>query len=59
MIPLRARDVGGILGRGGTFLRTARCADFREAKYQRKALRELNESGIDGLVVIGGDGSML
>jgi 6-phosphofructokinase 1 len=58
MSPLRARDVGGILGRGGTFLRTARCADFREPKFQRKALRELNESGIDGLVVIGGDGSM-
>jgi 6-phosphofructokinase 1 len=58
MSRLRARDVGGILGRGGTFLRTARCKDFLEPKYQRKALRELNESGIDGLIVIGGDGSM-
>jgi 6-phosphofructokinase 1 len=58
MIQLRARDVGGILQRGGTFLRTARCPEFREVKVQRKALRELNESGIEGLIVIGGDGSL-
>ncbi len=58
MIPLRARDVGGILQRGGTFLRTARCPEFREVKVQRKALRELNESGIEALIVIGGDGSL-
>ena len=58
MRSLRARDVGGILQRGGTFLRTARCPEFLGRQGQRKALRELNESGIDGLVVIGGDGSM-
>jgi 6-phosphofructokinase 1 len=58
MIELRARDVGGILGSGGTFLRTARCPAFLERKGQRKALRELNETEIEGLVVIGGDGSM-
>jgi 6-phosphofructokinase 1 len=58
MVPLRARDVGGILGRGGTFLRTARCPEFLEKKGQRQALRELNESGIDGLLVVGGDGSL-
>jgi 6-phosphofructokinase 1 len=58
MIPLRARDVGGILQRGGTFLRTARCPEFKEMKIQRKALRELNESHIDGIIVIGGDGSL-
>jgi 6-phosphofructokinase 1 len=55
---LRARDVGGILQRGGTFLRTARCPKFLERKGQIQALRELNESDIEGLVVIGGDGSM-
>jgi 6-phosphofructokinase 1 len=55
---LRARDVGGILQRGGTFLRTARCPAFLEHKGQRQALRELNESGIEGVIVIGGDGSM-
>jgi 6-phosphofructokinase 1 len=58
MEPLRARDVGGILQRGGTFLRTARCPAFLEHKGQIQALRELNESGVDALVVIGGDGSM-
>jgi len=58
MIPLNARDVGGILQRGGTFLHTARCPEFLQEKTQRKALRELNESGIDGLLVIGGDGSL-
>jgi 6-phosphofructokinase 1 len=58
MAPLRARDVGGILQRGGTFLRTARCPEFKEIKVQRKALRELNESNIDGIIVIGGDGSL-
>lgn len=58
MSVLRARDVGGILQRGGTFLRTARCPEFMTKKGQRQALRELNESRIDAMVVIGGDGSM-
>ena len=58
MIELRARDVGGILGRGGTFLHTARCPEFHDPKYQREALRELNQAGIEGLIVIGGDGSL-
>jgi 6-phosphofructokinase 1 len=58
MMSLRARDVGGILQRGGTFLRTARCPEFLERKGQIQALRELNESAIDALVVVGGDGSM-
>ncbi|GAF73279.1 unnamed protein product, partial [marine sediment metagenome] len=58
MSPLRVRDVSGIIHRGGTFLRTARCPEFLNPKGQRQALRELNEAGIEGLVVIGGDGSM-
>ncbi|MDH5508059.1 MAG: 6-phosphofructokinase [Anaerolineae bacterium] len=58
MQPLGARDVGGILQRGGTVLHTARSEAFREAHGQREALRQLNEAGIDGLVVIGGDGSL-
>ena len=58
MSSLHARDGGGILQRGGTFLHTARCPEFLERKGQRQALRELNESSIDGLLVIGGDGSM-
>jgi 6-phosphofructokinase 1 len=55
---LSARDVGGILQRGGTFLQTARCPEFQERKGRVEALRTLNEAGIEGLVVIGGDGSM-
>jgi 6-phosphofructokinase 1 len=58
MIPLAARDAGGIIQQGGTFLRTARCPEFMGHKGRRKALRELNEAAIEGLVVIGGDGSM-
>ncbi len=55
---LRPRDVGGVLQSGGTFLRTARCPEFKKAKTQLKARRELNESEIDGLIVVGGDGSL-
>lgn len=53
-----ARSVGGIIGRGGTILATARCPEFYEPKGQRDALRSLNRFGIEGLVVIGGNGSL-
>jgi 6-phosphofructokinase 1 len=52
------RDVSGIIQRGGTILQTARCLEFKEPKGQRLGLRRLNEESIDGLVVIGGDGSL-
>jgi 6-phosphofructokinase 1 len=55
--PLTARSVGGILGRGGTFLGTARCEEFRTEHGRLQAMRKANEYGIHGLVVIGGDGS--
>jgi 6-phosphofructokinase 1 len=55
---LEARDVGGILQRGGTVLGTARSPEFHEKKGQMEAVRQLKEAGIDALVVIGGDGSM-
>jgi 6-phosphofructokinase 1 len=55
---LTSRDVGGIIERGGTVLKTARSDEFRTKKGQREAIREMNEEGIDGLVVIGGDGSL-
>lgn len=58
LIPLGARDVGGILQRGGTILRTARSDEFREPRGQREAIRQMNNAEIDGLVVIGGDGSL-
>ncbi len=57
MAPLLARDVGGIIHRGGTVLGTARCAEFHEASGRAKALRNLARRGIDALVVIGGNGS--
>ncbi len=56
--PLGARDVGGILPRGGTILQTRRSERFFEARYQREAIRRLNEAGVEGLIVIGGEGSM-
>ncbi len=55
---LGARDVGGILQRGGTILQTRRSQVFREPRGQREAIRRMNEAGIEGLVVIGGDGSL-
>ncbi len=55
---LTNREVSGILQRGGTILQTARNEEFKTAQGQRRALRRLNEHGIEGLVVIGGDGSL-
>jgi 6-phosphofructokinase 1 len=53
-----ARSVSGIIGQGGTMLGTARCPEFYEAKGRKEALRSLNRFRIDGLVVIGGNGSL-
>lgn len=52
------RSVGGILQLGGTILGTARSEDFRKVEGRRKAARNLVNAGINGLVVIGGDGSL-
>ena len=54
---LTARDVGDVMQRGGTFLGSARCPEFRTLEGQHKALNQLAEKGIEGLVVIGGNGS--
>ncbi|MBN2501213.1 MAG: 6-phosphofructokinase [Anaerolineales bacterium] len=58
IIPMNARDVSGIIQQGGTILRTARSMEFKTKKGQREGIRQMNEFGIDGLVVIGGDGSL-
>lgn len=50
-------DVGDIIHRGGTILLSARCEEFKTEQGRRKAAFVLKEAGIDGLVVIGGDGS--
>ena len=55
--PLLARDVGGIIQRGGTVLGSARSAQFAEQSGQDKGLAHLRRRGIDALVVIGGNGS--
>ena len=56
--PMGARDVGGILQRGGTVLWTSRSKRFQEPGGQRDAIRRMNEAGMDALIVIGGEGSM-
>jgi 6-phosphofructokinase 1 len=55
---LGARDVGGILQHGGTILQTARCEEFTTPHGRMKALRQMNSSGIEAVIVIGGDGSL-
>ena len=55
---LETRDVSGTLQRGGTILQTRRCERFMELHYQRDAIRNLNGAGMDGLIVIGGEGSL-
>jgi 6-phosphofructokinase 1 len=55
---LGARDVGGIIQRGGTFLKTARFPQFGDIETQRAGLVQLKTHGAQALVVIGGDGTM-
>lgn len=50
-------SVGDIIQRGGTILRSARCKEFETDEGQEKGIAQLKKFGIDGLVVIGGDGS--
>lgn len=57
-IPLDTKAVSGILHRGGTFLQSARSTEFKTPEGQLKAIENLKELGIEGLVVLGGDGSL-
>jgi len=54
---MESRSVANIIQRGGTILKTARCKDFYEPEGRKKAYASLKKRGIDGLVIIGGDGS--
>ena len=54
---LKARSVSDIIQRGGTFLKTARCPEFVQLEGQRIAAQHLEAYGIEGVIVIGGDGS--
>lgn len=58
LIRLGWRNAGGIVHHGGTVLKTARCPAFREKEAQARAADILHSRGMDGLIVIGGDGSM-
>lgn len=55
--PLQLGSVGDIIHRGGTILYSARSHEFKTLNGQDQAVRKLQEQRIDGLVVIGGDGS--
>lgn len=57
IIDLDAKAVSDTIQKGGTILYTARCHRFREAEWQKKGAQICKEHGIDGVVVIGGDGS--
>jgi 6-phosphofructokinase 1 len=54
---MESRSVANIIQRGGTILKTARCMEFMEPAGRKKAYENLQKHGIDGLVIIGGDGS--
>ncbi len=57
-IEFESKTVGGIITHGGTMLRSARSDEFRTREGREKALSVLKENGCDGIVVIGGDGSL-
>lgn len=54
---LELGSVGDTIQRGGTFLYSARCPEFKETGVRKKGIENLRKRGIEGLVVIGGDGS--
>ncbi len=54
---LESRSVSDMIHKGGTFLNTARCPEFKDIDVQRQAVEALSAYDIDGLVVIGGDGT--
>lgn len=56
-VELNARSVRGIINKGGTFLKSARCDRFRTSEGRTLAYKKLKKAGVDALVVIGGDGS--
>jgi 6-phosphofructokinase 1 len=57
IVPMHSRSVANIIQRGGTILKTARCKEFFQPEGRKTAYKNLINLGIDGLVVIGGDGS--
>ena len=58
IIDMRANDVSDIIQRGGTILQTARCKEFTTEEGQQMGAEICRKHGIDGVIVIGGDGSL-
>jgi len=56
-LPMELSSVANIIQRGGTILKTARCPEFHQKKARKQAAERLRSQGIEGLVVVGGDGS--
>ncbi len=57
VVELKSKDVSDIIQRGGTILQTARCKEFMRPEYQERGAEMCKVFGMQGLVVIGGDGS--
>ncbi|MBA2250286.1 MAG: 6-phosphofructokinase [Chitinophagaceae bacterium] len=57
IIKMESKSVANIIQRGGTILKTARCKEFYDLEGRTKAYKHLKKHGINGLVIIGGDGS--
>lgn len=57
IVDMEAKDVSDIIQRGGTILQTARCMEFTTAEGQQNGAEICRKHGIDGIIVIGGDGS--
>ena len=58
MQPLTIRSVSGIVQRGGTMLKSARCLEMHEIGTQKKVVETLKSAGIEGVILLGGDGSL-
>ena len=57
-IPLDRQSVSGIINRGGTILKTSRCQRFYGQPGQQQAVKNIQDNNIDGLIIIGGNGSL-
>jgi len=57
IVAMESRSVANIIQRGGTILKTARCNEFLKKEGRQRAYENLQKRGINGLVIIGGDGS--
>ncbi|RMG25226.1 MAG: 6-phosphofructokinase [Bacteroidetes bacterium] len=57
IVEMQAHSVSNIIQRGGTILKSSRCEAFRTEEGRKKAYKQIKKHGLDGLVVIGGDGT--